>query len=329
MGITLAELALLDTDVLKKGIMNTIVKENPILDKIPWMEIKGNSLLYNVETALPGISWIQATGTITDSAPQLSQRSTALKIAIGDIDIPKFNIATNSTQDVAGSLMEKKAKAFSYELVEQLLWGGTSTSNPTNAIKGLVQLIAELESEATVDLDGLVNDQVMPAHATSAVLTLDMLDELIDRVKPGKPDLLVMSRRMRRKLNSLSRASGTTLQTTTNDWGKFIDIYDGIQIGVHDHLLDNIQDGVTSVLAIADYDKTVTRAAGYDNSIIFAVKFGDSAFTGLQNGGMQREDIGTVQDKDATRHRVKMYCGAALFQKYSAACMINVQAKAA
>ena len=38
-------------------------------------------------------------------------------------------------------------------------------------------------------------------------LTLDKLDELIDPVKGGKPDLLVMSRRSRRTLNKLARTS--------------------------------------------------------------------------------------------------------------------------
>ena len=39
--------------------------------------------------------------------------------------------------------------------------------------------------------------------------TLDKLDELIDSVKGGKPDLLLLSQRTRRQLTALSRATGS------------------------------------------------------------------------------------------------------------------------
>jgi len=48
----------------------------------------------------------------------------------------------------------------------------------------------------------------LPPGAGGATLTLSMLDQLIDAVKGGKPDMLLMSRRSRRKINALVRASG-------------------------------------------------------------------------------------------------------------------------
>jgi hypothetical protein len=45
--------------------------------------------------------------------------------------------------------------------------------------------------------------QEFAAGANGAQLTLDMMDQLIDLVLPGKPDALFMSRRTRRKLSSL------------------------------------------------------------------------------------------------------------------------------
>jgi hypothetical protein len=305
--------------------MNWIVKENPILAKLPFKTVTGNSIKYNVETALAGIAWIQAGDTITASSPQFTQRTANIYRAIGDIEVDKFEAALNAEQDIETALIEKKAKALSYEVTEQLLWGGTTTSSPTNAMKGLAKILAELESESTTDLDAVNNSQVIAASATSGALTLDKLDELIDAVRPGKPDMLIMSRRMRRKLNSLARASGTNLRVEQNNWGKFIELYDGIEIGIHDHLLDNIQDGVDSVLDISSYDKSTTRASGYDNSIIFAVKFGEAdGFTGLHSGGgMVTENLGTMDNKDANLIRVKWYVGAACYSKYAIAALIN------
>jgi len=324
MARTLSDYAKLDTDAIKKGVMEWIVYESPVLQKLPFINISGNSYKYNVETALAGTAWIQPTDTVPESTDQASQRSTELKILIGDADISKFAIRTNSTENPETITIEKKAKAISYEFEDTFIHGQTTTQTSTNQFKGLLRLIAELESTSTTDLDAANNGQIIPAHASSGPLTLDYLDELVDLIKPGKPDCLVMSRRARRRLNILSRASGSALRQTQGDFGQFIDLFNGIPVLVSDFIGDNFQDGSSSVLDIANYDPTVTRAAGYDNSVIFALRFGDTNVCGLQAGPMEHEDLGTVPDKDAVRHRFKWYCGAAIFHKYSAAVLINV-----
>ena len=49
---------------------------------------------------------------------------------------------------------------------------------------------------------------------------------------------LLMSRRTRRKLNALVRSSGSMLATDRDSWGNFIQLWDGIPIGVNDWILD-------------------------------------------------------------------------------------------
>ena len=44
MALTLAESAKLTNDVLLKGVIETIVKESPILQVMPFVEIVGNGL---------------------------------------------------------------------------------------------------------------------------------------------------------------------------------------------------------------------------------------------------------------------------------------------
>ena len=48
-------------------------------------------------------------------------------------------------------------------------------------------------------------------------------------------------------------------------------------------------------------------------SSIYAAKFGRQGVLGLDNGGIQVERVGELETKDATRTRVKWYCGLALF----------------
>ena len=91
-----------------------------------------------------------------------------------------------------------------------------------------------------------------------AVLTLARLDELIDLVKPGRPDLLLMSKRSRRGLTSLVRSSGAFLETHQTEFGTFQEFYAGIPIGVSDYISD------------AD-----TQGSANNASRIYALTFGE------------------------------------------------------
>lgn len=324
MGNTLIELEYLSTDTLKKGIIDTIVNESPLLARMPFQTITGNAHKYILETALAGASWYSVGDTWTPSQPAWAQRTVELTILGGDADVDKFIQQTRKDQNVEGAVIEMKAKAIANEFEKQAILGATTAQAQDNSMKGLMRLLAECESASTTDLDAPNNDQVMVAHASSGALTLDLLDELIDKIKPGKPDILLMSRRLRRKLNALARASGTTLRVEQDKWGKFISIYDEIPVLINDHIPNNIQDATTSVLTIANYDQTTTRASGYDNSMIFALKFGEDGVCGLQNGGIETEYLGTLENKDAKRTRIKWYCGMACYSTLKIAGMINV-----
>ena len=47
MALTLAEAAKLSNDMLLQGVVETIIKESPILQRLPFIEIAGNGLTYN------------------------------------------------------------------------------------------------------------------------------------------------------------------------------------------------------------------------------------------------------------------------------------------
>ena len=66
--------------------------------------------------------------------------------------------------------------------------------------------------------------QTVSMGTNGAALTLDKLDEAIDKVVEGKPHILLMSRRSRRKLTALSRATGSgMLVTDSNEFGQMVE----------------------------------------------------------------------------------------------------------
>src|SRR6185312_12651545 len=102
--------------------------------------------------------------------------------------------------------------------------------------------------------------QVVTMGTNGGSLSLAKLDELIDKVRGGKPDMLLMSRRSRRSLNILARTSGSFLEAHRDQFGNMLQYYDGIPIGLNDY--------------ISDADTVGTSA---DCSTVYAMQFGEGA----------------------------------------------------
>ena len=305
MALTLEEASKLSNDILLQGVVETIVKDSPVLQALPFIEIVGNGLTYNQEKTLPSIDFYDVGDTWAESTPTFEQITANLKIMGGDADVDNFIKATRSNlQDLEGAVIELKAKALKDKFEETFIYGDI-TSNPKQ-FDGLRKLI----DTATT------GDQVIAAGASGATLALSMLDELIDAVKGGKPDILLMSRRSRRKINALVRASGSMMETDRDKWGNFVQFWDGIAIGVNDWVLD------THVVS----GSVETATTGGDCSTIYAIQLGEGALCGLTAPGhLTVEPIGSLETKDATRTRIKWYCSLALFTSVKAAALIGVQ----
>ncbi len=333
---TLTQYEYLDRDMIMKGVANWIVKESPILGILPQKSIQGNSFKYNVSLTLPTTNWLTVGDQIVENTGTFEQRSTDIYTLIQDALTDKSAIALNSTQNPEAIDAELAAQALAHEWEDTFIHGQTTTSSTTKQFKGLMRILAEFESATTTDLDGATdpgtgnNTQVIAVNATSGALTMVYMDALIDQIKPGRPDLLLMSRRTRRKLNALQRASGATtgtggvLMRDKSDFGAFMDTYDGIPIHVSDFQLDNLPDGSSSGVTISTYDKSVTRASSFDNTIIWAMQFGDRKVQGLNAGQMTHERETFVEDYNAIKNRYIWYTGLMCASKFSLAALVNV-----
>ena len=264
MALTLTEAAKLSNDMLLQGVVETIIKESPILQRLPFIEIVGNGLTYNQEKTLPSIDFYDVGDTWVESTPTFEQKTANLKIMGGDADVDNFIKSTRSNiQDLEAAVIELKAKALRDKFEETFIYGD-ATANPEQ-FDGLRNLVDT----------GTASDQVIAMGDTGATLTLNKLDELIDAVKGGKSDLLLMSRRSRRKINALIRAAGGMMETDRDKWGNFVQFWDGISIGVNDWILD------THVVS----GSVETATTGGTCSIIYAIQFGEGALLWLNQLG--------------------------------------------
>jgi len=324
---TLAQYEYLDRDMILKGVVDWLVKESPLLDVLPQKPIQGNSLKYNVSLTLPTASWLTVGDQIAESTGTFEQRSTDIYTLIQNAYTDKSKIALNATQDPEAIDAALAAQAMAHEIEKTLIIGQTSVDSSSKQFKGLLRIVAELESATTTDLDAIHNDQVIAGTDSTGALTMASMDELIDQIKPGKPDMLLMSRRMRRKLNILSRASGSggLYLADAKLFGIKMMHYDEIPIYVSDWILDNYPEGSSSVQAISTYDFDAAAVAGTnENSVIFALQLGEDKVTGLNAGEMKHEREEFVEDYNAICNRYIMYTGLACFKKYSLAVLTGV-----
>ena len=290
MALTLTEAAKLSNDVVLQGVIETVVKESRVLQALPFVDMVGNALTYNRENAMATAAFFDVGDTWSESTPTFTQAQATLKILGGDADVDQYIATTrNNVQDIEATVLELKAKAIAYEFEDEFLYGDTAVD--AKGFDGLHKLCP-------------AGQQVhQGAAATPAALSLKRLDETIDLVRPGKPDFLLMTRRTRRGISAYARALSSPVQFEAGDFGQRVMFYDGIPVFESDFLVD------TEAIAAGVF----SAKTGGASTTIFAVKTGEGRLTGLTNGGIQVENVGALETKDARRWRCKWYVALALF----------------
>lgn len=281
MALTKTEAAKMSNDMLLRGVIQTIVKESQILNYLPFMEVTGTAIRYTREATNPAATYYVPGDTWAEATPTYTSHTAELKILGGDADVDNFLQKTYAdTNDLEAEVITGRAKAIAHQFCSSFIVGDSGI-NPK-------------------EFDGIrvlcPGGNTQNAGANGAALTLPMLDTLVD-LTPGRPEVLMMSKRTRRKLKDLRRTSGTTLETTVNQFGEQIETYDGIPVVVDDFMPDNETLGSSGAVC----------------SSIYALKFGISnGLMGIEHGGIAIQPVGELETKDATRTRLKWYTGLIL-----------------
>ncbi|MGE0229132.1 MAG: major capsid protein [Dehalococcoidia bacterium] len=296
MALTLTEGAKLSNDVLRQGVIETIVNEDAIFDRLPFIEIVGNALTYNRENAPATAAFYNVGDTWAESTPTFTQQTATLKILGGDADVDRYIARTRSNvQDIEATVVELKAKAVAEKFRDTAMNGDTAVD--TKAFDGLNKICA-VGQTASMGTNG-------------AVITLEKLDEMIDLIRGGAPDMLVMSRRTRRQITKLSRDAGSGIvQSDLDAFGRRVTFYADIPIGINDYISD---------------DQTVGTSE--DCSTVFAIRFGENGVSGITGpDGLEVDPIGPLETKDASRTRVKWYVALVNFNDLALAKLIGCRA---
>lgn len=295
MPITLAESAKLSQDMLQRGVIETIIEDSPILETLPFITVEGNSYKYNQENTLGAAAFYAVNGAWAEATATFTEKTASLAILGGDADVDNFIQRTRSNvNDQRAIQTQLKAKSLARKFEEGFITG--DVAGDPNSFDGLRKLTPAA--------------QTINPGANGGSLTLALLDQLIDLVKGGKPHMLLMSKRSRRKLKSLLQASNHYVERGESAFGRQVMLYDGVPVEVSDWVPD-----------------TETLGTGTALSSVYGVTFGEAdGLVGLQNGGIEVVDLGQLESKDASRVRLRWYVGLALLRDSAVARLQGVNA---
>ena len=303
MAITLAESAKLSDDELQRGVVETFVMEDDsvILDRIPFLEIQGNSYKYNEEATLPGVEFRAVNAGYVESTGTINQKTEGLVILGGDADVDKFIQRTRSNLNDQRATQERmKIKAATYKFQDTFINGDTAVD--ANSFDGLKKRL----TGSQVLVAGTNGLPIIGGSDEDRHAFFDKLDELIDTVVGGA-EVLYMNRMILGKIRSSARRIGK-FETDRDEFGKKIERYDGIPL----------RDIGTKADGSLIIPQTETQGTSNFTSSIYACRFGedegDRAVTGLiSDDGVMVEDLGELESKPAYRTRIEMFVGLAVF----------------
>lgn len=287
MALLKVEAEKLSNKQLERGIVEEIIDKDATFGLIPFKKVDGKAYVYNRENGLASVAFLDPNDTISESASTFTEVTAVLKIIAGDVDIDKFLRDTmGDTNDQVAVQLAQKAKAMRRHWQNAFINGDTGVD--AKSFDGITKLCPA--------------GQKLEAGVNGAALTLDMLDELKDMI-PNGADAFVMRSGTLRAWKALVRASGGTTplhQQLTNFTGVEVPAHEGMPILVNDFLP-------------ADED----QGTSLNNTCsVYAIRFNEvdglHGIYGGANAGFVFEEIGTVQNKDAVRYRVKWYTGLAL-----------------
>lgn len=271
--LTLLEASKLVQNPLQRGVVEIFASTSPVLERLPFLDVPGGAYVHNIEETLPGVAFRDFNQGYDSSYGVVQQSTEVLKIFGGKGLVDRALVKTQGNLNDLRAIQDNmRAKSLSLDWTKNF-FKGDSQSDP-KSFDGLQRRIT--------------GPQVLAAGNSSGgdELTLSKLDELLDAVQGG-PDVLFMSKTMRRKLNALRRAAGQATEVVSDVFGRQIDAYASIPIGI----VENDATGEE----ILGFDEANPGGGAPASSSIYACKLGVREYvSGIQAGPIEVIDLGLV-----------------------------------
>lgn len=285
MPLLVEEAAKLSQAQLERGVIEEIIDREELFAIFPFMTVNGKSYDYNREKTLPNAAFLDPYEVVPEGGATFDPVTTRLRVLAGDVDMDKFLISTQSDHNnQLGEQISAKVKGVGRQFKDALVNGDSgANAKEFDGVKVLTPAA-----------------QTLVAGANGNAITLEALDELRDAVLTGA-DCFMMRQATWRALRVLIRGMGGNAADSVmrENFGQPIPAIDGVPVIINDFIRNDEVMGTNN-------NTTSVYAMKLDTSV------GLHGIVGGEAAGLKVEEIGTIQNKDAVRYRVKWYVGTAL-----------------
>lgn len=291
---------------LEAGVKEMVIQTSPLKGMYPFVDETDYAYILNRET----VADVPTTMGFIGIGAQVPERTAGftsvtfnLKEISEDADVPLIlqrNMSKFTNQMTAQMNIKAKRIAWSWE--HEAIYG---VASGTHGFDGLQTLCASAQR---------VN---VGTTATPANLHLYHLDAAFDMIKTGPADFMIMSKQMRRRLNTWLRANGSQM-TERDEYGNVIERWtNGLRIFPSDWMSD------AETIATSTFS---AETGGASTSIIIG-RFGEEdGIFGIENGGIQVLDVGKVvlERQNVMRKRILWYCSQGIASTLSLAIIDGI-----
>lgn len=341
-AITLLEALSLHQPQLRGAVINTLVQNVPLMDKIKWENTKQLNVTTSYLSGIPTVGFRSLNEAPGETKAAWSQLSETLKILEVDIVIDPVLLMVDTIQNLEAANTEAAIKSIGY-LINDKLINGNSASDPEepDGIKVRLENDARFNGQS-VNATGSTTKLDLTAATNSSgnrYAYLDKLDELIavmggTNFSADSLNFLCNNQTERANWSFLRREK--LLDTTKDQFDRVITAFRGVpftDVG--------FKSGAGAITGTFDAATTTTNqiipndnddlaalngALAYqDSTSIYAVRFGQDFFLGLQMSPLKTKNLGQSADNPhKSRINIQWVFGFGAFQKRSIGRLVGL-----
>lgn len=309
MSWTLAEFSKIETDPMRKQVIDSMLMESNLMQLVPWETIGQLSTGVVRYQDLPSIGFRNINGALSESTGHFEQKTETLALSGIDIDTDEaIARAKNTVADARSIQVIMSMKAYAYAFNDKFINGNPAAGGDSSKeFKGISARIDDLFQEGHVNQKIVCNSTSVGINNTTTTFHafLDDLDKLLYAIQGHSADFLLMNHKTLLAVRSGLRRS-SLLSTTQDAFGRTIDMYGSTR------LVDIGTKADQSTEIITSAETTAGASGGTECTSIYAVKFGvGELLWGIQQYPLEVSDLGLLQTAPVYRTRVLWNLGLA------------------
>uniref|UniRef100_A0A6M3JWI7 Putative capsid protein n=1 Tax=viral metagenome TaxID=1070528 RepID=A0A6M3JWI7_9ZZZZ len=321
MAWTLSELSKIETDPLRKSVIDGLLMESDLMGFVPWETIGTLSTSVVRYKDLPSFGYRKVNAGFDESTGTFEQKVETISLGGLDIDTDKaIARAKNTIADARAVQQTMALKSAAYQFNWKFIAG-----NPVNdpeEFKGLTERVNDINNEGYTDqlfLTSVTAGEGILYSSANSQNFLNDVDKLIYAIDGHNPDYLLMNKKLLLALRALLRKE-KMLNQAQDQFGRLIDMYGNtklVDIGVRaDQSTEIILNTETAAGAVT---------GGTECTSMYAVKFGiGDELWGIQEYPMEVTDLGELQTAPKYRTRIDWPHGLAMVSPRCIARMYGI-----